>query len=108
MTTIDTNGAYATLINVFTVEPDVPQELAALLSVADRRGHAASAGVPVREHPPEHRPHPGRQLRAMGQCRRISAMQANPDCPRAHVGRGRLPGSFDPHLYTVESVHDRE
>ena len=30
-----------------------------------------------------------------------------PRCPRAHVGAAQIARAFDPHLYTVESVHQK-
>ena len=48
MTTIERHGPYATLINVFTVEPEHAAELADLLDRRDRAGHAAPAGLPCR------------------------------------------------------------
>ena len=69
MTTIEQNSGYATLINVFTVEPDRAAELAGAVAHRDPRSDAAPARIPIGQHPREHRRHARRQLRAMGQRR---------------------------------------
>ena len=106
MTTIAQNSAYATLINVFTVEPE-HAGTGRTADHVDRGSDAASARLPVGQHPPQHRPHPRRQLRAMGQRRGIPGDAGRRHRTRAHGEAAAIATGFDPHLYTVESVHGR-
>jgi len=107
MTTIKQHADYATLINVFTVDPDHAVELAAHLSAAtdevmrDQPGFR-SANIHVSTD----------RTRVVNYAQWDSAecfqaMLANP-ATRQHMAQAAaLAISFDPHLYTVESVHDR-
>lgn len=107
MPTIEPNGSYATLINVFTVEPDRAQELADLLS---------NATAEVMQHLPGFR---SASIHLSTDRTRVvnyaqwdsadafSAMQANP-AAREHMSvAAQIARGFDPHLYTVESVHQK-
>jgi heme-degrading monooxygenase HmoA len=108
MTTIRRDGPYATLINVFIVEPGNAAELTSLLASAteDFMQHQPgflSANIHLsrdrtrvvnyaRWQSPEH-------YRAM----------LSDDTSREHMATAAALGiSFDPHLYTVESVHERD
>jgi quinol monooxygenase YgiN len=107
MTTIEQNTGYATLINVFTVEPDRATELAALLRTATEN---------VMLHQPGFR---SANIHVSTDGTRVvnyaqwdsedafSAMLANPTTQRHMADAAGLAISFDPHLYTVESVHER-
>lgn len=107
MPTIQTHSPYATLVNVFTVEPEHAQELADVLSRATEE---------VMQHLP------GFRLASIhlstdrtrvvnyaqwDSAEAFTAMQSNP-AAREHmeVAAGIAVG-FDPHLYSVESVHER-
>ena len=54
MTTIEQHSQYATLINVFIVEPDRAADLAALLVEATGECDAASAGIQVGQYSRQH------------------------------------------------------
>jgi quinol monooxygenase YgiN len=107
MITIEQHSPYATLINVFTVEPDKAPELAALLT---------SATDEVMRHQPGfrsaniHVSTDGTRVVNYAQwdsAAEFDAMQANP-AAREHMAKAAaLASGFDPHLYTVESVHVR-
>lgn len=107
MTTIEEHGPHVTLINVFTVEPERAAELAALLSDATERviRHApgfVSANIHVSTD--------GTRVVNYGQWETAEAMQAMRTDPaaREHMSKAAdLASGFDPHLYTVESVHQR-
>ena len=107
MTTIEEHGPHVTLINVFTVEPERAAELAALLSDATERviRHApgfVSANIHVSTD--------GTRVVNYGQWETAEAMQAMRADPaaREHMSKAAdLASGFDPHLYTVESVHER-
>jgi quinol monooxygenase YgiN len=107
MTTIEEHGPHTTLINVFTVEPQRASELAALLSDATAKvmRHApgfVSANIHVSTD--------GTRVVNYAQWETAEAMQdmlADP-AAREHMSKAAgLTSSFDPHLYTVESVHER-
>src|SRR6476659_4952130 len=107
MTTIAQNNACTTLINVFTVEPDRAAELASLLDTVTEE---------VMRHQPGfrsaniHVSTDGSRVVNYAQwesAQAYSAMLANPTA-REHMSQAAaLAISFDPHLYTVESVHER-
>lgn len=105
MTTIDTDGRYATLINVFTVAPERQQELVDLLVEATEKVirhvdgfvsatiHASTDGVRVTNY---------------AQWRDEAAFQAMLADPvaREHMSQASdVATSFEPHLYTVVSGH---
>jgi quinol monooxygenase YgiN len=107
MTTIEQNNAYATLINVFTVEPDRANEVAALLRTAteDVMRHQPgfrSANIHVSTD--------GTRVVNYAQWdseEAFHAMLADPTTQQHMADAAALAISFDPHLYTVESVHER-
>jgi len=108
MTTIEARAPYATLINVFTVEPEHAQELADLLGAATAEVmqhldgfisaniHVSTDSTRVANYAQ------WESLAAM------QAMQANPTAREHMVKAAALATSFEPHLYRVESVHTRE
>jgi quinol monooxygenase YgiN len=107
MTTIERHAPYATLINVFTVESARATELAELLQrstdevMRHLQGfrsaniHVSTDGTRVVNY-------------AQWECAEaFQAMLANPTA-RVHMAEAAaIATSFDPHLYTVESVHER-
>ena len=107
MTTIATGNDCATLINVFTVEPARATELADLLTAATER---------VMQHKPGFR---SANIHISADRTRVTnyAQWRDEQCYRAmledpvareHMGTAAaLATSFDPHLYTVRSVHER-
>jgi quinol monooxygenase YgiN len=106
MTTIEQNSTYATLINVFTVDSDKAEELAALLT---------SATETVMQHQPGfrsaniHLSTDRTRVLNYAQWDSAEAYQAmlSNDTARKHMATAAgLAVSFDPHLYTVESVHE--
>ncbi|KAA0081150.1 antibiotic biosynthesis monooxygenase [Mycolicibacterium sp. P9-64] len=107
MTTIEEHSPHVTMINVFTVEPEHAAELAALLSDATDKviRHApgfVSANIHVSTD--------GTRVVNYGQWENAAAMDAMRADPaaREHMSKAaNLASGFDPHLYTVESVHER-
>src|ERR1700743_601096 len=105
MSTITAHADYATLINVFTVQPDRARELADLLTAATEEvmQHVdgfISANI--------HLSTDGTRVVNYAQWRNAEAMQAMRSNPAAqeHMTRcADLADGFEPHLYTVESVH---
>lgn len=106
MSTIEPSAPYTTLINVFTVDPEHARELADLLS---------SASEQVIQHAPGFRSaniHLSSDLTRVlnyAQWDSPEAYQAMLQDPTAqeHMGKAAdLAISFDPHTYTVESVHE--
>lgn len=108
MTTIREHSDCTTLINVFTVEPDKAEQLASLL---------VSATENVMRHQPGFRSaniHLSTdRTRVVNYAQWDSAeayqtMLSNLTA-REHMGTAAAMAiGFDPHLYTVESVHDSE
>ena len=107
MPTIRQHSPYATLINVFTVEPEHAAELAELLTtsteeVMQHLEGFRSASIHISTD----------RTRVVNYAQWDSAeafraMTADPTA-RAHMTRAAaLASSFEPHLYTVESVHER-
>jgi quinol monooxygenase YgiN len=107
MTTIKQHADYTTLINVFTVEPGNAEELTALLHDATEE---------VMRHQPGFR---SANIHLSSDRTRVvnyaqwdsaeayRAMLANP-AAQPHMSKAAaLAVSFDPHMYTVESVHER-
>ena len=109
MTTIERHSPHATLINVFTVEPQQASTLAGLLDDADRKGHASRPRLCLGQHSCQHHQwiHPRRQLRPVGDREADQALPADPTAREHMAPAAALASSFDPHLYTVESVHER-
>ena len=107
MTTIEQHASYATLINVFTVEPERAAELAELLqrSTDEVMRHLdgfRSANIHVSTD--------GTRVVNYAQWESAEAFKAMTADPKARdhmVAAAELATSFDPHLYTVESVHER-
>ncbi|OCB14342.1 antibiotic biosynthesis monooxygenase [Mycolicibacterium porcinum] len=105
MTTIQEHSNHATLINVFTVEPQRAADLVELLR---------QATDDVMRHVPGfitaniHLSTDGTRVVNYAQWRSaddFQAMLADP-VAREHMGRcADIAVSYDPHLYTVESVH---
>lgn len=107
MTTIDPHASCATLINVFTVSPDRARALAELLTTAtsDVMAHLpgfVSANIHVSTD--------GRRVVNYAQwadADAFAAMQRNPEAQVHMRAAAELADGFDPHWYTVESVHQR-
>lgn len=107
MTTIERHAPYATLINVFTVESDRATELAELLqrSTDEVMRHLdgfRSANIHVSTD--------GTRVVNYAQWESAEAFQAMlaDAAARVHMEEAAaIATSFDPHLYTVESVHER-
>ena len=105
MSTITAHADYATLINVFTVQPERARELADLLSAAtaDVMQHIdgfISANI--------HLSTDGTRVVNYAQWRSVEAMHAMQQDPTARehmVLCAEVADGFEPHLYTVESVH---
>ncbi|MHC9297398.1 antibiotic biosynthesis monooxygenase family protein, partial [Mycobacterium sp. LTG2003] len=105
MTTIQEHSSCATLINVFTVEPARCRELADLLRTAteDVMRHVPgfiSANIHVSTD--------GTRVTNYAQWQSAAAFQAMLADPtaREHMDKcAAIAISYDPHLYTVESVH---
>src|ERR1700744_22586 len=105
MSTITAHADYATLINVFTVQPERARELADLLSAAtaDVMQHIdgfISANI--------HLSTDGTRVVNYAQWRSVDAMHAMQQDPTARehmVLCAEVADGFEPHLYTVESVH---
>lgn len=106
-TTIQSPATCATLINVFTVEPHNAQALSDLLTeatdtVMQHIDGFISANI--------HRSTDGTRVVNYAQWASAEAMAAMRTDPaaREHMSKcADLAVSFDPHLYTVESVHSR-
>ena len=107
MTTIERHAPYATLINVFIVEPDRATELAELLQRATEEvmrhlDGFRSANIHVSTD--------GTRVVNYAQWESVEAFEAmtTDATAREHMVRAaQLATSFDPHFYTVESVHER-
>ena len=105
MSTITPHADYATLINVFTVQPERARQLADLLTVATEEvmqhiDGFVSANI--------HLSTDGTRVVNYAQWRNADALQAMRSNPTAqeHMTRcADLADRFEPHLYTVESVH---
>jgi heme-degrading monooxygenase HmoA len=105
MTTIQEHAPIATLINVFTVAPERASELAELLRVATEE---KMRFVPGFISANIHISTDGTRVVNYAQWQSAEAYQAMFDDPGAHEHMGRCAAvatSFEPHLYTVESVH---
>lgn len=107
MTTIEQNSTHATLINVFTVDPDNAEELAALLTSATEKVMQSQPGFRSANI---HLSTDRSRVVNYAQWDSPEAYQAmlSNDTAREHMATAAaLAESFDPHLYTVESVHER-
>lgn len=107
MPAIEQNSPYATLINVFTVEPDRAQELADLLTHATEEVMQHLPGfLSASIHQSTDRTRVVNYAQ-WASADAFSAMQANPLAREHMSAAARLASAFDPHLYTVESVHQK-
>jgi quinol monooxygenase YgiN len=105
MTVITEHADHATLINVFTVEPGRSRQLADLLTAAteDVIQHIdgfISANIHISTD--------GTRVVNYAQWRDAAALQVMLQDPTAqqHIAVcAELATNYDPHLYTVESVH---
>src|SRR6201995_4494072 len=105
MTVITEQADHATLINVFTVEPERARQLTDLLTAAteDVMQHIdgfISANIHISTD--------GTKVVNYAQWRNPEAMRAMQQNPvaREHMTRAaEVADGFEPHLYTVESVH---
>jgi heme-degrading monooxygenase HmoA len=105
MTTIEQHSSCATLINVFTVEPEQSRELAELLRIATDE---VMRYIPGFISANIHLSTDGTRVTNYAQWESAAAFQAMTNNPAAHEHMDKcaeLATSFDPHLYTVESVH---
>jgi heme-degrading monooxygenase HmoA len=107
MTTIEQHCDCATLINVFTVEPGRAAELVALLDAATDE---------VMRHQPGfksaniHLSTDGTRVVNYAQWESVAsyqAMLAHREAQPHMAQAAAIAVTFDPHLYTVESVHER-
>lgn len=107
MTIIEQHGPHATLINVFTVAPERANELAAVLSAATDE---VMRHVPGFVSANIHVSTDGTRVVNYAQwdsAAAFEAMLADP-AAREHMSKAAdLATGFEPHLYTVESVHER-
>lgn len=105
MTTIHEHAPHATLINVFTVAPERAEELAGLLREATEQ---TMRFVPGFISANIHVSTDGTRVVNYAQWQSAEAYQAMLQDPTAREHMGVCAGvatGFDPHLYTVESVH---
>jgi heme-degrading monooxygenase HmoA len=105
MTTITAHSPSATLINVFTVEPDNSRELVEVLSAAT---DAVMQHLPGFISANIHLSTDGTRVANYAQWASMADFQAMQQNPAAHehmVAAAELATSFEPHFYTVESVH---
>jgi quinol monooxygenase YgiN len=105
MTTIQANAPLATLINVFTVRPERQREVVSLL---------VQATEDVMQHIPGfvsaniHASSDGERVVNYAQWESTEAFQAmlaDPTAQEHMKAVAELVDSYDPRLYTVESVH---
>jgi quinol monooxygenase YgiN len=106
MSAITAQCDHATLINVFTVEPERARQLADLLTAAtDEVMQHVDGFVSANIHLSTD----GTRVVNYAQWRSVGAFQAMLQDPtaRQHMAKcAELAISFDPHIYTVESVHE--
>ena len=106
MGTITAHADHATLINVFTVRPERERELADLLTAAtDEVMQHIDGFISANIHVSTD----GTRVVNYAQWRSAEAMQAMRQNPvaREHMAQcADVAESFEPHLYTVESVHE--
>jgi quinol monooxygenase YgiN len=107
MTTIELQADYATLINVFTVEPDRAEELATLLHAATDEVMRYQPGFrSANIHLSTDRTRVVNYAQ-WDSAEAYQAMLANPVTQPHMAQAAAIATSFDPHLYTVESVLER-
>jgi heme-degrading monooxygenase HmoA len=107
VTTIQHHGPYATLINVFTVDPAKASELAEVLTTATENVMQHQQGFRSANI---HISTDGTRVINYAQWDSTEAYRRMLEDPvaREHMGQAAaLAIGFDPHLYTVESVHTR-
>lgn len=106
MTTITAHSNHATLVNVFTVEPERARRLADLLTAAtDEVMQHVDGFISANIHLSTD----GTRVVNYAQWRNAAAFEAMLQDPtaREHMAKcAELTISFDPHIYTVESVHE--
>jgi len=105
MTAIQQHGTCATLINVFSVEPDRARELVELLSVATEE---TMKNVPGFISANIHLSTDGTRVVNYAQWESADAFQRMLENPaaRTHMDScAEVATAFEPRLYTVESVH---
>ena len=90
MPVITAHADHATLINVFTVEPERARQLADLLTAATEEVMQHIAGFISANIPPPHRRHPSRQLRAVAQRGGIPGDAAGRHSPATHGAMCRV------------------
>ena len=105
MTTISAHSPHVTLINVFTVDPSRAGQLVDILDTATREVMCRIPGfISANIHASTDRT----RVTNYAQWRSaedFTAMLGNP-VAREHMDRcAEIAISYDPHLYTVESVH---
>lgn len=107
MTVIQQHAPYATLINVFVVPPDRADELADLLREATEQTMRFVPGfISANIHVSADRSRVVNYAQ-WENAEDFQAMLADP-AARTHMDRcAAIATSFDPHIYTVESVHAR-
>jgi heme-degrading monooxygenase HmoA len=106
MTTIEQRAPLVTLINVFTVDPERAAELVELLRVATEE---KMQFVPGFISANIHLSSDGTRVVNYAQWQSTEAYQALFEDPSAREHMevcAAVATSFEPHLYTVESVHD--
>ena len=107
MTTIEPHGPYTTLINVFTVDPTNATRLAKMLDDAtDQVMRHVPGFVTANIHVSTDRTRVVNYAQ-WESAEAYTAMLSDP-ANREHMApAAALAEGFDPHLYTVESVHGR-
>lgn len=108
MTTITQGYRHATLINVFTVAPANAEKLAELLTAATEEVMQHVPGfISANIHLSTDRTRVVNYAQ-WDSAEAMAAMQADPTA-QVHMRRAaELAEGFDPHLYTVESIHERQ
>lgn len=107
MTIIERHGPHATLINVFTVDPENAAKLAGLLDAATE---TVMRHVPGFVSANIHVSTDGTRVVNYAQWETADAyraMLADPTAREHMAPAAALATSFDPNVYTVESVHER-
>jgi quinol monooxygenase YgiN len=106
MSTITAHADHATLVNVFTVEPERARQLVDLLTAAtDEVMQHIDGFISANIHLSTD----GTRVVNYAQWRSAGAFQAMLQDPaaRQHMAQcAELATGYDPHLYTVESVHE--
>ncbi|GHF53397.1 quinol monooxygenase YgiN [Amycolatopsis bartoniae] len=105
MTTIATDAPVVTLINVFTVQPDRQRKLVEVLA---RATDEVMRHVPGFVSANLHAGEDGTRVVNYAQWESVEAYRAmlqNPTAQEHMREAAALVDGFDPHLYTVESVH---